>query len=280
MPIINLNLPPIAPRPDVLVQEEVPDFREIQIEPVIPNQLHPGVREFLAKEKKKEKQQEALVELETMESTVWELDKFCLPYSSAEELNRRLHSSVILVNERPYIVVECDFHRSGVFDLIVTDSIQKNFVIKVDFNKGKIPDLRTPPAQYVYDAHAGTCWYLQRVPARVYKQGLCPQNTRLGPLLHDPSQNTELRLRETRSIHQIMGSLSTSPQDAFKFGRMSKHFAQYTYRGITHINYKGRYFGSFGKHDKRLHPLDPEEALLPWIEKDLYEANLLDFLHQ
>lgn len=93
------------------------------------------------------------------------------------DYNSRLHNSVVLYDGRPVNVIVVDHTR---FDItpIHTESKDKTISIKPD---DPLLDISTPPLGWMnygnVDNPQGYAVYLERLPVRKWRQGLCHQNS-------------------------------------------------------------------------------------------------------
>lgn len=111
--------------------------------------------------------------------------KFFIAYGSVEEYNLRLRHTFISYKGSPVYVSSIGASERGApNELLVTDIRGKNILINLQRDRDHL-DSRSFAPGYVGDvgfSNGKTAGYLSRTPSRVYRQGICNENTHIRAL--------------------------------------------------------------------------------------------------
>lgn len=197
------------------------------------------------------------------------LPAFKLPYQKLDEIQLRLNKTMITVKGNPFYIRSIK-QAHGDFYLNMVDCDGKAWRSKYK----DIPDLRSPPPLFI--THEGATGWLQRIPERVYQQGLNRSNTIIRGLhsdglvanFHPEKMCKTLASRTTRKWDNSLASLMQ--ETAVKAVRLSDSVAAGRHGSHLMAYYKGRTLGAIKDDEVLLQ--DEDDLLQDWIVKDARDA--------
>lgn len=197
------------------------------------------------------------------------LPAFKLPYQKLDEIQLRLNKTMIMVKGNPFYIRSIK-QTNNQFYLNMVDPEGKAWRSKYS----DIPDLRSPPPMFITDS--GKTGWMQRIPERIYQQGLNRSNTMIRGLSSDSAVTTFNPEKMCKTIANRMnrkwdGTLATLMEEtAINAVRLSDSVAAGRHGDKILAFYKGRTLGVIHGDEVKLQ--DEDDLLQDWIVRDARDA--------
>lgn len=229
--------------------------------------------EVLPLENKYDKLEEIELDMATLDTRA--VYPFCLHYDSVNELSKRLAGTIIIIGNEPVYVTEV-YERGGYF-LAVKDRKDRTKKVNFETHYDKF-NIRSYPPGYISGDRGVE--FLSRIPARISRQGMCDENTRLFSVgIVKQARRLWDRLEDLPGFLSALKDRSVTEYDASVLRVLEKKMVGSVrlspnvsvYRGKTGpaIEYKNRELGCVENGC-----VIGNDTPQSWIIRDLKEVNL------
>jgi hypothetical protein len=213
----------------------------------------------------------------TVSSSNIETPPFWMEYETREEMNTRLSHSIITYKGKPFYVHDVTADKQ-----LVGYGTNEN-MSRLPFKKNTGLNLRSIEPGYV-QGQGTDAFYLCRLPARVYRQGITSQNSRLirvgnRDMIQWPSIKWMMDAIASRTIQpygkDVLDRLMENKADNGRHCAsvmLSPSVAVGAKKNKLFVEFMGRYLGHFNGFDTV--QLDTDDLRRPWILERLNEVKL------
>jgi len=202
------------------------------------------------------------------------LGKFKVEYDSHEQIQQKLHNTVILVRGHPFSVAGTIAMEDGKFALLLSNQDASLRWLPFD----EIDDLRSMAPGYVN--HNGVAYWVYRIPERQNQQGMSNRNTFLKPAgdgrasgMHNATMLACLQCRKNIPFEPNLINLMDN--NVIYSIRLNNNVALYKVKNkgtSCGVEYIGRPLGLIVEN--KLKVLDDADLGPTWIHKDCNEVGL------